>query len=159
MYREAAAKVPDEISRIERLRAHLAEKRAANQAKEAAEEEAAELAHVERDIEIEDKLAEAYAAGIRHEQILDLNWRGIGRCIGRIPRDANWRRFVDRGGILKGELKGDPALHEELSCAVMLVPDGKKFLELAREYNPNAPFDLTNAVYMAMRGERDHEKK
>lgn len=144
---------------IEKLRAERDAKRAANAAKEKAEADARELDKLKRDIAIEDALSEAYAAGVKEEQIVELTWRGIGRCIARIPRDADWRDFAKRLGMLQGELKNDPAVHDMLAPRVMLVPSGKEFLELARERNPNAPFDLTNAVASAMRAERNERGK
>src|SRR5690242_14102967 len=100
---------------IEEKRAELAAKRAANAAKEKSEAEGRELERLDRDIEIEDKLAEAYAAGVKEEQILELTWRGVGRCIARIPRDGDWRHFAKKAGFLQGELKNDPAIHDELA--------------------------------------------
>lgn len=144
---------------IEKLRAELAAKRATNAAKEKAEAEAREVEALRRDIEIEDKLTEAYAAGKKESQILDLTWRGVGRCLAIIPNSVAWNAFAKKSGILQGELKNDPAIHEELAVHTMLVPDGRRFLELARELNPNAPFDLTNAVASAMRAERNERGK
>lgn len=148
-----------EIDEEERLRAELEKKRAENATKEKAEAKARSLDALKRDIAIEDALSEAYAAGVKEEQIIELTWRGIGRCIARIPRDADWRDFAKRLGMLQGELKNDPAVHDMLAPRVMLVPNGKEFLELARERNPNAPFDLTNAVASAMRAERNERGK
>lgn len=147
------------MTEIEKLRAELAAKRAENAATEEAQEASFQLNALRQDIEIEDKLKEAYAAGKKKWQILDLTWRGLGRCLAIIPNSVAWNAFAKKSGILQGELKNDPAIHEELAVHTMLVPDGKRFLELARELNPNAPFDLTNAVASAMRAERNERGK
>ncbi len=147
------------MTRAEELQKQLAEKRAANEAKAKIDEEAAALEALERDIEIEDAIEKAYANGLKDSQLVDITFRGVGRSLARIPQDAQWRKFCKKSGILKGELDGDPMVHEELVNAVMLAPDGKKFLELARNRNPHAVFDITSAISAAMRGERAKEGK
>jgi hypothetical protein len=134
---------------IELLREQLKAKRDANEATANARG-MSEEDQLKREIEIEEKRAEAYSKGLIEEQLLEPEWPGIGRCLARTPSDTVYREFAHKSGMLKGELVNDIAIHEKIAMQCMLVPDGKTFLELARKYNPHAPVQFGGAMLKRM---------
>lgn len=135
--------------RLEELRAKLADKRAANIAAPNAHGPSEED-ELQRDIEIEDKRAEAFRGGLIEDQLIEGKWGGIGKCLFRTPSDAVYREFAQKSGMLKGELVNDLSVHERLAFLCALAPDGKTFLDLARKYNPHAPVQVGGAMLKRM---------
>jgi hypothetical protein len=143
---------------LETLQEQLKAKRAANDAAGAANG-MSEIDRVKREIEIEDKRAEAFGKGLIEEQLLEPEWPGIGKCLARTPSEAVYREFAHRSGMLKGELVNDIAIHEKLALHCMLVPDGKTFIEQARLKNPHAPAQFAGAMLTRMRAKGLDEGK
>lgn len=146
-------------SKLDLLREELEAKRAANVAIESAKAEQAEVDDLQRRIEIEDKRSEAYASGLLPDQLLEPSWPGIGRCLARTPADVVYREFATKSGMLKGELSGEIADYEKLAMNCMLVPAGRKFLDLARERNSHALVQFGHAMQERMRGRLNEEGK
>lgn len=142
---------------IEELRAELEAKRAANFAKEATQHD--EAAELERGIAIEDKRAEAYALGLVEEQLLTINFPGIGACLFRTPQDLVYRSWTKKSGALKGDLTNDPAVHDELVSKCILVPSYAEFAEAARNRCPRAPTQFVSAMIKRMEGKEATEGK
>lgn len=146
-------------SKKDLLREQLAAKRAANQAIETARGDAVEIEDLERQILIEEKRGEAYAAGLLPEQLLEPVWPGIGRCLARTPSEPVYREFAQRSGMIRGELTGDIATHEKLAMNCLLVPEGKAFLDLARARNMHAPVQFGQAMIERMKGQLNEQGK
>lgn len=146
-------------TRKEELIEQLAAKRATIAAIEKAREDDVELADLERQVLIEDKRKEAYDAGLLPEQLLEPRWPGIGRCLARTPSDPVYRDFAHNSGMLKGELTNNIAIHEKLALHCMLVPEGKVFLEEARNRNPHAVLQFGTAMIERMKGKLNEEGK
>lgn len=145
-------------SRVEELREQLKAKRAANEAAPAAHGMSEEDLLL-RDIAIEEKRAEAYAAGLLETQLIEGEWPGIGKCLARTPSDTVYREFAHKSGMLKGEMVNDIAVHEKVTLQCMLVPDGKTFIDLARSRCPHAPVQFGGAMIERMRGRLSNEGK
>lgn len=142
---------------IEEMRAELEAKRSANLKKEESQRnEAAELA---REIAIEDKRAEAYAAGLVEEQLFTIKFPGIGACLFRTPQDLVYRTWSKKSGAAKGELSSDLAVHDELVSKCTLCPTYAEFAAAARERCPKAPTDVVTAMIKRMEGKVEAEGK
>ena len=143
---------------LEKLRAELAAKKAANEAKSStlgmSDEE-----KLRREIAIEDKRQEAYESGLLEEQLLECEWPGIGKCLARTPSNPVYQEFAMKSGMLRGELVNDPAVHKRLAKFCMLVPTGDEFLAMATERNPHAPIQFGSAMLERMRGRLGAEGK
>lgn len=154
MYREQGG-VPAKT--VAELRAELEAKRAANLAKE--ELQRNEAADLEREIAIEDKRTEAYAAGLVEEQLLTIKFPGVGACLFRTPQDLVYRNWAKKSGALKGELTNDPAVHDELVSKCILYPTYAEFATAARERCPRAPTQFVSVMIQRMEGKVEAEGK
>lgn len=150
---------PKAPTELDILRATLAAKKAANEARNQEHADVAELENLKREIAIEEKRAEAYASGLLEEQLLECEWPGMGKCLARTPRDDMYREFAHKSGMLKGDLVNDIAIHERIAGLCMLVPEGKEFLALARKRNPHAPVQFGSAMIKRMQGRLQDEGK
>jgi hypothetical protein len=151
-----AEKTPEQI-RIEKLRAELEAKRAANLEKERMQHD--EAADIVREIAIEDKRTEAYASGLVEEQILTIKFPGVGLCLFRTPKDLIYRSWSKKSGALKGELTGDPAVHDELVAQCILYPTYTEFGAATRERCPRAPTQFVSEMIKRMEGKVQAEGK
>ena len=142
---------------IEELRAELEAKRATNLEKEELQhDEAAELL---REIAIEDKRTEAYGSGLVEEQLLTIKFPGVGPCLFRTPQDLVYRNWSKKSGALKGELTGDPAVHDELVAKCILYPTYAEFGSATRERCPRAPTQFVSEMIKRMEGKVQAEGK
>lgn len=147
------------MTELEKLRAELKAKREANEAREAAFLQAAELEEAKRLIAIENKREEAYASGLTPDQLIEMHWPAIGRVLVRTPPELIYDKFAKKSGMLRAELKDDLAVYEELAHACVLVPDPKEFLRDARERCPHARVQLGGALLQRMRDRLEDEGK
>lgn len=139
-------------TRIEVLREELALKREATERAERAQAEVIEIESLDRLIKIEEKRQEAYASGLKADQLLECKFPGLGHCLARTPSDLIYRNFAKASGMLKGELQNDIRNYELLAQNCLLVPTGSEFLEDTRRVNPNALIQLGSALIERMRG-------
>jgi hypothetical protein len=154
MFREQGG-VP--VKTVAELRKELEAKRAANLKKEEAQRN--EATDLEREIAIEDKRTEAYAAGLVEEQLVTINFPGIGLCLFRTPQDLVYRNWAKKSGALKGELTNDPVVHDELVSKCILYPAYAEFSAAARERCPRAPTQFVSAMIQRMEGKIQAEGK
>ena len=153
-YREAGG-TPKKT--IEELRAELEAKRAANLKKEETQHD--EAAELQREIAIEDRRTEAYSLGLVEEQLLTIKFPGVGSCLFRTPQDLIYRNWAKKSGALKGELTGDPVVHDELVSKCILYPTYVEFGAATRERCPRAPTQFVSEMIKRMEGKVQAEGK
>jgi hypothetical protein len=138
---------------IEEKRALLEAKKAANIAKEATQTN--EEAALDREIAIEDARTEAYATGLVEEQLVEMEFPGVGRCLFRTPHDLDYRDWAKKSGVAKADLTGDMAVHDVLASKCLLVPVWKDFSKLSKERCPSAPLQIASALSERMKGKTE----
>lgn len=142
---------------IEELRAELEAKRAANLKNE--ESQTDEAAEILREIAIEDARTAAYASGLVETQLLTIKFPGVGSCLFRTPKDLHYRAWSKKSGALKGDLTGDPVVHDELVAHVILYPTYAEFGAATRERCPRAPTQFVSEMIRRMEGKVQAEGK
>lgn len=135
---------------IEELRAELEAKRATNLKNE--ESQTDESAELLREIAIEDARTAAYASGLVETQLVTIKFPGVGPCLFRTPKDLHYRAWSRKSGAGKGELTGDPVVHDELVERCILCPTYAEFGAATRERCPRAPTQFVSEMIKRMEG-------